>query len=133
MVEEDAKRLGQSHLPEGNASVLASGEKAARPRYPDCIDGAIMDPQHPHGGAVLDRPDDRRLVEAAGDRQLTFWRHGEGPDRPAMTLELCPSRSIQGDAEEQAGEDPRSNPGKAFDVFLSARRALVQREHALMV
>ena len=76
--------------PDGDARVLAAGRDPAVRQKGDRVDRAVVEAQHLLGGVSLERPADRRGIEAAGDRQRAVGRDRQrrAPARHARATAL---------------------------------------------
>jgi hypothetical protein len=84
---EHMTRFGRTLRPDGDASVLPRGHETPTIERQRRIHGAVMDPEHGHGFAALERPQDRRTVEASGNRDPAIGSDREGADRAAMSAQ----------------------------------------------
>ncbi len=85
---EHRRRLRLAGLPDRDARILAAGRHASVGQERDRVHRAVVEAQHLLGGVALQRPADRRGVEAAGNRLRAVGRDRERPHRPAVPAQL---------------------------------------------
>jgi hypothetical protein len=81
-------RLLRACSPNCDPAVLPAGNRIPVAQQRHCIDRAGMEPQHLFGGISIERPSDRRTVEASGKRAASFCRDRDCTHRPAMAPQL---------------------------------------------
>ena len=88
MAFEHHARRRLAGLPDGDARILAAGGDAAVAEEDGRIHRAVVKPQHLLRAVALQRPADRRRVEAARDRRPAIGCDRERAHRPAVPAQL---------------------------------------------
>src|SRR5947209_16182357 len=111
------QRRGFACFPDRDSSVFAGGDEARVRHRGHGIHRAVVEAQNGHGRACLDVPDDRRLIEAAGNRRGAIRRDRERPHRAAVPAEhvLSGVRRRQNRRKKRCGDQQ----GKSLEATVS--------------
>jgi hypothetical protein len=105
---EHSHGLRLARPPERDTPVLTRGGDAAIRQIGDRVDRSFMEAQHLDRRIALERPADRRRIEAAGHRERAVGRDRQRPHRSAMAAQLC--LCARSNRDRQHANDDNNKP-----------------------
>ena len=85
---QNSDRLPSARRIDRNAAILAGGRKSVAGQSEDGINRAIVKAEHRASRAGVEIPQDRGLIEAAGNGAPPIRQYSERAHRPAMAAQL---------------------------------------------